>query len=111
MNNRVLICLSGLILIVFMIAPAMAAEVAQGKCVKLDSANKTVTIEEYDTDFAKPHIYGKPTGKESTFNIATALIGADPNPGDILRIAYEVKGQEKVAIRIMNVTRQDIMKK
>ncbi len=111
MNSRVLICLTGLILILCMAAPVMAADVAQGKCVKLDSANKTVTIEEYDTDFAKPHIYGKPTGKESKFSIANAMIGADPNPGDILRIAYEVKGQEKIALKVMNVTRQDIMHK
>jgi hypothetical protein len=111
MKNRILICLTGMILILCMVAPAMAVEVAQGKCVKLDSANKTVTIEEYDTDFTKPHIYGKPTGKESTFNIATAMIGADPNPGDILRIAYEEKGGQKIAFKVMNVTRQDIMRK
>ncbi len=111
MNSRVLICLTGLILILSIAASVMAVEVAQGKCVKLDSANKTVTIEEYDTDFAKPHIYGKPTGKESKFDIATAMIGADPSPGDILRIAYEVKGEQKIAFKVMNVTRQDIMRK
>lgn len=111
MNNRVLICLTGLILILCVTAHVMAAEVAQGKCLKFETGKKTVTIEEYDTNFAKPHVYGKPTGKESTFNIATAMIGADPNPGDILRIAYEVKGGEKIAFKVMNITRQDIMRK
>ena len=111
MNKRGLIFLSGMILTLCMTACVMTSKVDQGKCVKLDSANKTVTIEEYDTDFTKPHIYGKPTGKESTFNIATAMIGADPNPGDILRIAYEEKGGQKVAFKVMNVTRQDIMRK
>jgi hypothetical protein len=111
MKNRILICLTGMILILCLAAPAMAVEVAQGKCLKLDNANKTVTIEEYDTDFSKAHVYGKPTGKESTFNIATAMIGADPNPGDILRIAYEEKGGQKIAFKVMNVTRQDIMRK
>jgi len=111
MNKTVLICLTGLILILYATAPVMAAEVAQGKCLKFDAEKKTVTIDEYDTDFAKPHVYGKPTGKESTFNVATAMIGADPNPGDILRIAYEAKGGEKIAFKVMNVTRQDIMRK
>jgi len=111
MKNRILVCLTGMILILCLAASAMAVEVAQGKCVKFDTEKKTVTIEEYDLNFAKPHPYGKPTGKESTFNIATAMIGADPNPGDILRIAYEVKGTGKIAFKVMNVTRQDIMRK
>ncbi len=111
MKTGIVVCLTGMILIICLAAPAMSAEVAQGKCLKFDTEKNTVTIEEYDTNFAKPHVYGKPTGKESTFNIATAMIGADPNPGDILRIAYEVKGAEKVAFKVMNVTRQDIMRK
>ena len=111
MKNRIMVYLAGMILIICLAAPAMSAEVAQGKCLKFDAGKKTVTIEEYDIDFAKPHVYGKPTGKESTFNIATAMIGADPNPGDILRIAYSVTGGENIALKVMNVTRQDIMKK
>jgi hypothetical protein len=31
--------------------------------------------------------------------------------GDILRIAYEVKGKERMAVRVMNITKQDLMKK
>ncbi len=111
MKNWALICSSCMVLILCMVTPGISAEVAQGKCVTLDNSSKTVTIEEYDTDFGQPHVYGKPTGKQSKFSIATAMIGADPNPGDILRIAYEVKGKENIAIKVMNVTRQDIMKK
>ena len=111
MKTGILVCLTGMILILCLAAPAMSADVAQGKCLKFDTEKKTVTIEEYDTDFAKPHVYGKPTGKKSTFNVATAMIGHDPNPGDILRIAYSAKSGEKVAFKVMNVTRQNIMRK
>jgi hypothetical protein len=111
MKSRIVVCLTGMILIICLAAPAMSAEVAQGKCLKFDTEKKTVTIEEYDTDFAKPHVYGKPTGKQSTFNVATAMIGHDPSPGDILRIAYSMKGAEKIAMKVMNVTRQNIMRK
>jgi hypothetical protein len=34
-----------------------------------------------------------------------------PAVGDILRIAYEMKGNERMAIRVMNITKQDLMKK
>ena len=43
--------------------------------------------------------------------MATALIGMEPTAGDILRIAYDVKGAEKIAIRVMNVSKQDLRKK
>jgi hypothetical protein len=112
MRNKAICCSAFLILLLCpLFAPAMAASVAQGKCVSYDQEKKTVTIEEFGLNFTQEYQYGNPTGKQAVFNVANALIGATPEPGDILRIAYEEKGGEKSAIRIMNVSKQDLMKK
>lgn len=93
------------------VSTALCAEVSQGRCVKFDPTKMLITIEEYDTDFSPDHPYGRPTGTISVYDASTAKIGAHPKEGDILRIAYEVKGTDRVAIKVMNVTRQDLRKK
>lgn len=90
---------------------ALGADVTQGKCLHFDDKGDLITIEEYDTNFSKEFPYGRPTGTKSVFNAKKAKIGITPKPGDILRIAFITKGNEKVAIRVMNVSRQDLMKK
>ena len=90
---------------------AAASEVSQGKCVAFDKDKKMVTIEEYDIQFSKENPYGKGTGVESVYDVSTAKIGIAPEPGDILRLAYVVKGSEKVALKVMNVSKQDLRKK
>ena len=90
-------------------AAAQAGEVAQGKCLAYQKG-ASVVIEEYDTNFTKEMKYGHPTGIESSFDIMKAKISYVPEPGDILRIAYVVEGSNKRAIKIMNVTKQDIVK-
>ncbi|MCK9240570.1 hypothetical protein [Desulfocurvus sp.] len=101
---------------------ALAAEVAQGRCIEYDTAAKTITIEEYDTNFGKSHPYGVSTGMVSTYDVKDAKIGLTPEPGDILRIAYEIHGDKRaaltayydalgnkrVAIKVMNVTKQSL---
>ena len=112
MKTRILCYAASLILVLCLSAPCMAASVAQGKCIAFDPEKKAVSIEEYDLNFSKQSPYGKATGKETTFKITDqTLIGAKPDPGNILRIAFEEKSGEKVVIRIQNVTKQDIMKK
>ncbi len=112
MNNKIFCCVIALILALCLAAPAMAdSSVAQGKCVTYDKDKKVVTIEDYDTDFTPEHKYGKAPGKQSTYDTTGALIGIVPAPGDVLRIAYDVKGDQRHAIRIMNVSKQDLMKK
>jgi hypothetical protein len=102
-------CYMAALLLVLCLAADMADTVAQG-CVA-DQDKKIIVIEDYDTNFTKENKYGKPTGKQSTYNVANALIGATPTAGDILRIAFEEKGSDRVAVRIMNVSKQDLMKK
>lgn len=90
-------------------ASALAGEVAQGKC--LQYANGMLVIEEYDTNFTQEMKYGHPTGIESSFDVSRAKVGIAPEAGDILRIAYTVDGSTKKAIKIMNVSKQDLRKK
>ena len=111
MKSRIVIGLACLIMIAGFAVSAAAVEVAQGKCIQYDDKTKMLTIEEYDTNFGPDHKFGRPTGKQSVYNLKDALIGVTPAPGDIVRIAYNVKGQERVATRVMNVTKQDIMSK
>ncbi|MGE4296647.1 MAG: hypothetical protein AB7E47_01340 [Desulfovibrionaceae bacterium] len=92
-------------------AAAMAAEVAQGVCKEFDTAKHLITIEEYDTNFSAENKYGAPTGIVSQFDVSTAKVGIEPKPGDILRLSYKVEGNVKTAYKVMNVSKQDLMKK
>ena len=98
-------------LVLLLAAFAAAGEVAQGKCVSFDPKGMIIVIEEYDIQFSKEHPYGRPTGKQSTYKAVDAQIGIFPEKGDILRIAFEVKGSDRLARKVMNVSKQDLMKK
>ncbi len=89
---------------------AFAQEVAEGKCLTYDKAAKTLTIDEYDTEFSKENPYGKSTGVEAAFDLSGAKVGLEPEPGNILRIAYQTEGDKKMAVKVMNVTKQDLKK-
>lgn len=86
-----------------------AAEVIQGKCIDY-KAGEVIIVEEYDTNFSTSK-YGNPTEKEIEFDITNAEIGITPQNGDIIRLAYVLQGDKKTALKVMNVTRQDLMKK
>jgi len=90
---------------------ALASEVAQGKCVEYNKDAATITIEEYDLNFSKEAPYGKPTGVMSVFDAKDAKIGIPPAPGDVLRISYKPEGSAKQALKVMNVSKQDLRKK
>ena len=111
MKRHLLIGLVTLVAVLCSVSLCLGAEVAQGKCVKIEKDGALVTIEEYDTQFSKEHPYGRPTGKTSVYDFSKAEIGVPAAVGDILRIAYRVKGNERVAVKVMNVSRQDLMKK
>ena len=98
-------------MVLFMAVPVMAADVAHGKTIKFDKDKLVIVIEEYDLSITPQAKYGKPTGKELTVNLKDALIGKTPEPGDIVKIAFKKSGNENMGIRLMNATKQDIMKK
>ena len=99
-----------LILTLYVVMPAIAAEVTEGKCISYDKDKKILVIEDYDTDFSKEHKFGRPTRQQSTYDLTDTLIGISPSPGDIVRIAYEQKDKQRHAIRLMNVSKQNLMK-
>ena len=111
MKRNFTLYIASIALVLIMAIPAMSAEVAQGKTLKYDKDSAVIVIEEYDINISPQNKYGKSTGKELTFNLKEALIGKLPEPGDIVRIAYRPSGKENLAIRLMNVSKQDIMKK
>lgn len=92
-------------------ASALAAEVAQGKCLINDANQKVIQIEEYDINFDKEFPYGHPTGTQASFDVSKAMVGITPQPGDVLRIAYVIEGDKKLALKVMNVSKQDLRKK
>jgi len=110
MRPKIFVYVVGLLLAVCVALPVTAAEVAQGKCLTYDVQKNELTIQVYDTRFSKEHQYGRPTGENTSFDTSGSLIGIPPAPGDIVRIAYNRKGNMRQAIRIMNVSKQDIKK-
>jgi P pilus assembly chaperone PapD len=100
-----------LVLGMLLAAAAHAADVVQGKCLSYDQTAKTIVVEEYDINFSSDFKYGHPTGIQSTFNVRDAKIGITPEKDDILRIAYTLKGTDKEALKVMNVSKQDLRKK
>ncbi len=96
----------------FMSSMAFAADVAQGKVLSMDAATNILTIEEFDTHKSADHPYGRPTGVTSEYKIdKQTLIGIKPQVGDVVRIAFKTQGTERIAVRIMNVSKQDLRKK
>jgi hypothetical protein len=111
MRLRTLTLGLALLLGLVLASPVLAQEVAQGKCLSNDKAAGIIKIEEYDIHFSKENPYGKPTGVETAFDVRHSKIGIPPEPGDILRIAYTVQDETMVAVKVMNVSKQDLRKK
>ncbi len=87
-------------IVVAVIALALAAcgpgpDVAQGRVVFADLDRNILVIQSGDD------------AVETTFDLATAEIGAPPEVGDEVRIAYRADGDALHATRVMNVTRQE----
>lgn len=92
-------------------SPAVAAEVSQGKCIQFDEVSRTIVIEAYGIQFSEELPYGNPTGKMETFDVSTAAMGIRPEAGDILRMAWVEKDNVRSALKVMNVSKQDLRKK
>lgn len=100
-----------LALLLILALNSSASEVVQGKCLEYNAESKIIKLEEFDTNFGKEAPYGQSTGIISEFDFSEAKIGIKPEPGDILRIAFTSKGNAKLAIKVMNVSKQDLRKK
>ena len=111
MKRHPLTLASALILAVLFCSAAWAGMVAQGKCLEYDRAAKTIKIEEYDTNFTPENKYGTPTGTITVFDVSEAKVGITPEAGDILRIAYSGETKQYKAVKVMNVSKQDLFKK
>lgn len=110
-RTKTLYVLLSLVAALALAAGALAGEVSQGKTLAYNQAAKTIQIEEYDTNFSADHRYGQPTGIVSDYDLARAKVGIPPAAGDVVRIAYDLEGERKVAIKVMNVSKQDLRKK
>lgn len=96
----------------FMTATSQAADVAQGKVLSMDTNTNTLTIEEFDAHKSPEHSYGRPTGVTSEYKIdKKTLVGIAPKTEDVVRIAFTTQGTERIAVRIMNVSKQDLRTK
>ena len=73
-----------------------APNVVQGTVVRYDASAKVVVIKDETAPQATMEL-----------SVAGAEVGADPTPGDMIRVAYRVVGDRPVATRVMNVTRQE----
>jgi hypothetical protein len=82
-----------------MVSCATPPEVVQGTVVSCDESAKIITIQDQD----KP-------GSTMEFHFEGAEVGANPQPGDIVRIAYQRKNDNRLATRIMNISRQKDLK-
>lgn len=73
-----------------------APRVVQGTVVRFDAIERIVVVRDE-----------LPPQATLEISIASAEVGADPSPGDTVRVAYRVAGSRPVATRVMNLTRQD----
>lgn len=90
---------AGLIVLAFsllVLACGPAPSVVQGTVARYDAAERLLLLRDERAPQATMEI-----------SIAGAEVGADPIPGDTVRVAYRLAGDRPVATRVMNLTRQD----
>ena len=111
MKTKILPLIAALAAVLWLGSTALASEVSQGKTLAFDAAAKRIQIEKYDINFTDAAPYGQPTGIVSEYDLTKAKVGIHPDNGDVVRIAYRIDGERKVAIKVMNVTKQDLRNK
>jgi hypothetical protein len=89
------------------LAAVLASAIACGEPPKV--AQGTVVSYQPDTKILVLKESGE-TGQEQTFSLEGADIGAEPGPGDEVRLAYRDQGGKLTALRVMNMTKQDELK-
>jgi len=102
-----------LVLLLFMLNTGFlqAAEVVQGQCVDYDGHNEQLRIIVLKSTDTNKNRYEGPRNDVRVFNTAQAMMSKEPEVGDILRISFYIRDSEKVALKIMNITKQNSLKK
>ena len=72
-----------------------APKVLQGTVVRYEAPTQTLVVR----DELPPY-------REFFLSLEKAELGAEPRVGDVVRIAYRETVERRVAIRVMNLTRQ-----
>jgi hypothetical protein len=78
--------------------------VYQGKCLRFSEADRVLELTN-----TQPELNPIP-GETAVFNLASAKVGFSPAPGDVIRVAYKVEGNSFLALKLMNVSKQDLRK-
>jgi hypothetical protein len=78
--------------------------VYQGVCLKYSATDQTLELKN-----TQPQLNPIP-GETAVFNLANAKVGLNPGPGDVIRVAYKVQGNSFLALKVMNVSKQDLSK-
>ncbi|MGD0945931.1 MAG: hypothetical protein ABSA52_00755 [Candidatus Binatia bacterium] len=80
------------------------SHVYQGECLRFSVADKVLELKN-----TQPQLNPIP-GQTAVFNLANAKVGLTPAPGDVIRVAYKVEGNSFSALKVMNVSKQDLRK-
>ena len=80
------------------------SHVYQGECLRFSAAEKILELKN-----TQPELNPIP-GERAVFSLAEAKVGLNPAPGDVIRVAYKVEGNSFLALKLMNVSKQDLSK-
>ena len=107
MRRAITVVLAGLALLTagcgFFEGPT--SRVYQGVCISLDGDGKVLKLEN-----TEPALNGI-EGEQAVFDLTEARVGLTPEPGDTVRVAYLEKDGVYQAVKVMNVTKQDLRDK
>ncbi|MFH1058472.1 MAG: hypothetical protein V1797_07315 [Pseudomonadota bacterium] len=104
---RLITVLGAALVVMALAATALAGEVFQGVAASYDAATNKMVLKNTEPDRNKV----PKDMAQVTFDTSQAKVGLLPAPGDKIRVAYGQKGDQFVALKVMNVTKQDLRKK
>ena len=81
------------------------SHVYQGACVALTDDGKTLELSN-----SQPKL-NPLKGDKAVFDISKAKVGLAPEVGNTIRVSFFVEKGKNVAIKVMNVSKQDLRKK
>lgn len=90
-------------------AALAGGKVFQGTCVSFDESKGVMVLKNDKTEKDKNPV--DKSLEEVTFLLKDAKLGVRPTPGDKIRVAFVQDGDQFLAHKVMNVTKQNIYKK